>query len=1010
MTSHAPGAPDSAPRSAALPAWGSLWRVVEVQAQNAFSDKVAQFTLLALANVLAVYQYYPQIVTIILVLPQLFFAPLAGWLSDRFSKRSVIIACSLSQVLLLVCVAGAFRVQLFWTATVLFFFLAIQAALLFPAKSGICKELVGEKNLTKSSGWIQMTTMLAFALGQLIGGKGFQFFHDRVFTDVVGDPHLRAYKAAAAATLLLAGLALLPLVLAFQVKHTPAHSAERFQRGLLTQHFRDFTELFEEKRIRLTAFGVSFFWLVATMLMMVSIRLAEVIEPNRAAQAGLSAEFLCYIAGGVVVGSLITALISGERIELGLVPIGGVGMAVCSVLASGCDPYGMGFRVFVLGVGAFSAMFLIPTSAHLLNIVEPHRRGRILSASGLMDSLGMISGVAIQFACMKLGTSVKGQLLTLGVLCLVAAVIVMRIIPQNFIRFTTLSLIRIVYRVRVVHGERIPETGGALLVCNHVSYIDALLLSAACERPVRFTAFDDFFKNPLLNVLLRLFGVVPISNKRAKDAIVALSEALKEGHLVCIFPEGQLTRTGMLNEIRKGFELIARKADRPVIPVFLDDLWGSIFSFERGRYFRKHPHHFPYHVSVLFGTPIPAGEATVAVVRDRLQELSADGLVRRGVVQRGFPQAVAGALSQEPWRLAVMEGDGSERHLRRAEFFGRAAQLAQRWKDLPTQAIGVVLPPGVNAALANAGLVLAGKTAVNLAPDAAAAVVRETMEREHIATIITSVTARQGAPHFPWPGHILDMVAEVTESDEFHILGDSALAALLPGFAMRLRVRAAGGGIAGLAADGGWFAMGGQEVLVQTEMMRATDLLHGGDRLLSTMPLSTVAGAIAGLWCPLLQGVSLMHGAVPSAPGALSRSALRKGVLSFEPTLVLGAPHAGIIGSEKPPRAWIYAAGRPSERLLQSLPGTVFCPCYAGEALIAISMPDPPLVTTTGEEQVGRRDHSAGRLLPGVVVRPAAEGGAPLMVQMPGGLHASLPPQTRVDAEGFIFPPPTCAT
>ncbi len=987
MNPEPPGPAASASSGAPeAPAWGSLWRVVEVQAHNALNDKVAQFVLLALGQVLLISDVFSQLVTGLLVLPQLFFAPLAGWLCDRFSKRLVIIACSISQVFLLLLVAAAFRMHWVWVATVIFFLLAIQAAVLFPAKSGICKELVGERNLTKTSGWTQMTTIMAFALGPLIGGKAFQYYHDHVFAG--SDEHTRGYQSAAVITLILAAFALIPLILSFQVKPTPSHSGERFRRGMLTQHFSDFAELFAVRNLRLTAFGVSFFWLVATMLMLVTIELAKAVEPNKAAQAGLSAELLCVIAGGVVLGSIITSLLSGDRIELGLVPIGGIGMATASIMGAIVDPAGLWFRFSLLGIGVFSAMFLIPTSAHLQNIVEPQSRGRMLSASGLMDSMGMLAGIFIQLALMKMGFGIHWQMLTLSLLCLTAAIIVVRIIPQNFLRFTILSLVRIIYRVRVFHCDRIPETGGALLVCNHVSYIDAFILSAACPRPVRFTAFDDFFKNPALNILLRLFGVVPISNRRAKNAIVALSDAIRAGDLVCIFPEGQITRTGMLNEIRKGFELIARRGGAPVIPVYLDDLWGSIFSFERGRFFRKHPHHFPYHISVLFGEPIPFPAATTVAVRDGLQALSGEGIRRRGEVASGLPQALAQACSREPWRIAVMDSDGTGRYLRRAEFFGRAMQLARRWRAFPAQNIGIVLPAGLPSVLAQAALVLAGKTAWQLSPGIT---LPSLLQSEGITTVITSLKMRQETPGFPWPDHLLDITTEMQEIDEFYVIADSALACLAPAFLMSLRVRVTGGGLAGGGEAGRTFRMSGGEVLIQTEMLRGTDLFHDRDRLLCTAPLYEVEGTVAGVWTPLLHGASIM-------PAERHARDLRRSAGEFSPNIALGGEGTDSLLSE-PVRAFLCI---PPPRGTDLPPDTY--PCMSREAMLTISMPHPPAVTSTSEPQAGSAYGSVGRLLPGI---RHDSGNSPdsLTLTLPDTRSITLSGAWRVDEQGFLFPP-----
>lgn len=996
-----------------IPAWGSLWRVVENQAHNALNDKVAQFILLAVSQVIAVSQYYPQIISALLVLPQLFFAPVAGWMADRYSKRRIIIWCSMAQVVCLLLIATTFYMQMFWVATILFFGLAFQAAIFGPAKAGIVKELVGDRHLTMAAGWMQMTMIVAFAGGQLLGGKTFEYFHDHVFNGAVRKDSA-PWEAAAVPMFILAAFSLLPLMFAFQLKRTASHMEEKFSRKLFTEHFTHLGELFRTRRLWLTALGVSFFWLVATMLSLMLIQMAATIETNRAAQAGLSSEFLGFVALGVVIGSFLTGWLSANHIELGLVPLGGVGMAACSVLVFFVQPGGVLFCLFVVGIGACSALFMVPLNAYLQDQVEPQVRGRMLAAAGLLDSLGMAVGILLQLFLMKLGVGIHGQFVVLGVLCLATSAYVLRIIPQNFIRFCVLSFAKIVYRIRVVHSDRIPERGGVLLICNHVSYIDALILSAACERTVRFTAFDEFFRNPVLSGILRMFGVVPISTRRAKDAIVAMADTLKGGDVVCIFPEGQLTRTGMMNEIRKGFELIARRAGTPVIPVYMDDLWGSVFSFERGRFFRKHPHHFPYHVSVLFGEPVPAAEATVERCRGVYQELAAEGISQRGEVRRGLALSVAHALCRHPWRPAVAEGDAAQHSLRRGELFGRALQLARRWRKVPGARIGVLLPEGVQAVTASVALVFAGKTAVNIAPEAGnnPEALRTLMSEQGIASIVTTASMRSQWPGFPWPDHVLDIESEFEEVDELYLLVDTAMAWLLPRFTLRWSMPRSGGyGGAGFIFAGPHgpqlSVMTGAELLAQTEMLRGTDLMRQGDRLLCSAPLASAAGTIIGLWATLLRGM-------PWLPVArnLTDSQLLAWLSRQEGTCAIGdAAFAAKL------RRVLRETGESLRSFIQygscvappETGGLQVFPCLtddAGAAILAVSMPDPPLLTPTAEPQAGSRAGSCGRLLPGVRVHTEPEGF--VICVLPFGRKVVLPQGTRVDDEGFVYLPETC--
>jgi acyl-[acyl-carrier-protein]-phospholipid O-acyltransferase / long-chain-fatty-acid--[acyl-carrier-protein] ligase len=970
----------------AAPAWGSLGRVVEVQAHNALNDKVAQFILLALAEVLAISQYYPQTISILLVLPQLFFAPLAGWISDRFSKRRILIWCSLSQVFLLLAIGGAFLAHEFWIGTALFFGLAFQASVFAPAKAGILKELVGEKHLTTASGWIQMTTMVAFAVGQLIGGKSFEHYHD-------------PWRAAAVPILVLAAFSIVPLLLSLQVKRTPTHSDEPFHRGLFTDHFLHLGELFRVRNIRLSALGVSFFWLAALMLTLILIELAAEIEPNKAARVALSSEMLGFVAGGVALGSFLTSWISAQRIELGLVPLGGVTMALASLAGFFVEPGGGWFCLCVLGIGLGSALFLIPLNAFLMDQVEPSTRGRMLSAAGLLDSLGMMAGVGLQLLLMKLGVGIQWQLMVLGVLSLAASVIVLRIIPQNFLRFLTLSLIRFVYRVRILNPERVPTTGPALIVSNHVTYLDAFMVSSATTRDVRFTAYEAFFKGPILGQLLRLFGVIPISNRRAKDAIVTMSDTLKGGDLVGIFPEGQLTRSGLMNEIRKGFELIARRSGAPVIPVYLDDLWGSVFSFERGRFFRKHPHHFPYHASVLWGQPIPAESATVETCTAAFRSLASEALRQRGEVRRGLREAVASALARAPWKIAVMAGDGSERTLRRGELLGRALQLARRWQRLPSPHLGLLLADGIDRTLASVAVVMAGKVAVIVDP----AVPHLPAD---LHTVITSVADRERSPAFPWSDHVLDLQTELEEIDELHLMADIALVWAMPALGMKLRLRLAhlghehdecGAGY--VTRDGHRVDLTGHDLLLQSEMIRGTDLLRGTDTLLIAQNPASSAGLILGLWTGLLRGLTF----ITTAP-SLTTAKLARLSSQIEPTVAIGsADFATTFQTIQSPRTRLIIAtdGPPYSATEPSAPYPLVADDLSG-GIYAISLVNPPLATSTAEPQFGRKENGYGKLLPGVEVLSQPHP-APPILRHPNGRTHTLPEGLWIDPDGFIL-------
>ncbi|MBE7496645.1 MAG: 1-acyl-sn-glycerol-3-phosphate acyltransferase [Verrucomicrobiaceae bacterium] len=229
---------------------------------------------------------------------------------------------------------------------------------------------------------------------------------------------------------------------------------------------------------------------------------------------------------------------------------------------------------------------------------------------------------------------------------------------QRLVVWLSLALVRSFYKVRAVHAERVPRTGGVLLLPNHVSYVDALIVAAACPRHVRFVMWDVLYRVWWMNGFLRLVGTVPISATRAKDAVRNVAGALKEGGVVCLFPEGQITRLGTVNELKKGFELMARQGGAQVVPVYLDGLWGSIFSYQGGGFFKKRPKHLRYPVDVYFGAPMEAKAATAMAVREAIVALSAEALPARAAWRHAGEDEAAFAnalrLSELEWRR---EGD-----------------------------------------------------------------------------------------------------------------------------------------------------------------------------------------------------------------------------------------------------------------------------------------------------------------------------------------------------------------
>jgi len=601
---------------------------------------------------------------------------------------------------------------------------------------------------------------------------------------------------------------------------------------------------------------------------------------------------------------------------------------------------------------------------------------------------------------------------------------------RRFLRFFVTSVVRLIYRIRPLEPENVPKEGGVLLVSNHVTYVDAFMISIACPRPVRFVIVDHFLKVKFFAWFLRLYDSVPISPTRAKEAIRTAADAVREGSVVCIFPEGQLTRTGMLTELKKGFELIARHAECPVLPVYMDALWGSIFSFERFRYFRKKPKRFPYPVAVHFGPVIPTAQVTGETVRSAILGLSVDAFASRDELRLSLGQALLRSLRKNrPAELLVDLGN-QRRAFSPRQVAASAFALAQAWNrewspDEPKR-IGVLLPPGSMSVLVHAALVLAGRVPVTLPlrllalPEPER---RALLDRHGIGRIVSS---RVLFTETPFPDQATDFRETVSAIGG----GTQALArctvAALPAFGLDGLL-----GLSGTAPDDpavGYLTESLQlvlrthrQVIAEVEQIDSSLIVLPDDRVLLQSNFTSPAAQVFGLWHPLLKRATVLYRTLAA------RSADLAAILADqEPRLVLvdAEMHPELArlsdgcGSH-PVRVWLDFGPEPvAKEVATRLDGENcdYCIGHAPEHLgtiLTMNTSDPNSMIPEHLPQIGNRSGTLGRLLPGFAARMVRDGREVSLFET-GELHVSgvsLPPGWHAsgisgtfDREGFFTP------
>ena len=448
------------------------------------------------------------------------------------------------------------------------------------------------------------------------------------------------------------------------------------------------------------------------------------------------------LALGIGIGSVAAGYLSGGKIEYGLVPLGALGLSIFSAVLA-LPGLSVAKAVTLLALLGFSGgFFIVPIAALLQHKPSRETKGEVQATANLLSFVGVfIASGAHWLLAQQLQLSPRTIFLVGGVMTLAGAIYVLWLLPDAVLRFVLWFLTRTIYRIRVVGRDNIPTKGGALFVCNHLSLADGMLLLASTDRNVRFMLLKSHYDLPWIKPFARMLGVIPISSEqRPRDMLKSLqaaSEAIKNGDVVCIFAEGQITRIGQMMPFRRGFERIMKDVEAPIIPVALDRVWGSIFSFERGRFIWKWPRHFPHPITVNYGKPMPH-TATPFEVRQSVQELLAEAWTYRKTQMKTLHRAFVQTARTRPLRFAMADAQNPKVRfgsvLMRTVFLGRRAKKVWQGQKM----VGLLLPPSVPGASVNFAAMLAGKVPVNLNYTVSEETLASCIRQCDIKTVITS--------------------------------------------------------------------------------------------------------------------------------------------------------------------------------------------------------------------------------------------------------------------------------
>jgi acyl-[acyl-carrier-protein]-phospholipid O-acyltransferase/long-chain-fatty-acid--[acyl-carrier-protein] ligase len=702
---------------------GFLW----TQFLGAFNDNVYKMIVSVGAVELAANQVlgarYLALAGAVFVVPFLLFAGYAGQIADRFSKTRVLQATKALEIGIMLAGMAALHARSVNLLLGVLFLLAVQANMFSPAKYGILPELLSEAQISRGNGLLEFSTFAAIILGTSGGTFLFARWKD--------EPLLMGA--------MLLGVALVGSAASIFITSVPAaNTSARFRWNPFHEVWLGMKRMAAHRPLWLTVAGISYFWFIGALFQLTVILLGKETLHLPEMQTGL---LITTLAVGIGVGSLAAGWLSGNHIEVGLVPCGAVALGASALLLAGAHSFGAA-ALWLAAAGFAGGLYIVPLNAFLQENAAPGEKGRLQAANSFSNAIGIVLAAGLLYLLHDIFHKSPSWIVgAVGLMSLATTAFIAWTVPAPAMRFLIWAASRVLFRVRIVGAENIPNNGSALIVSNHVSYADAVLIGSITPRLIRFLMWEPIYQNRWVNPICRLFQAIPLPKHSPKESLRALCTAqaeLEAGQLVCIFPEGELAGTPYVQTFQRGVELIARGlADVPLIPVYLDGLWGHPLSRASDSAIGGLRRWFRHDVTVCIGEPI-TGSVRAEDLQQRVIELGSQAAeYRKGRKSTLRYHIIRSA--RKHWSAAAM-ADSSGRRLTFGQTF-TGALLLGRWIARncgDSRCVGILLPASVGGAIANLGVTLAGKAAVNLNFTAGPESMQHAITQCEIETVISS--------------------------------------------------------------------------------------------------------------------------------------------------------------------------------------------------------------------------------------------------------------------------------
>lgn len=660
------------------------------------------------------------------------FSP-SGFINDKYSKTKVIQISSLVAVAICLLILLSYLLGLFELAFFLTLILAVQSAIYSPAKYGIIKSIVGTELLGMANGVIQALTIVAILFSSFAFSYMFEIFY------VASSSPNEILSSIYVIGFFLVALSALEAIFAFRLPYFEAKNKDgkfNAKRYFKLNYLKENIKILrKDKNIWLSIIGLSIFWGVSQVILAAFPAHYKILfnDDNAIIIQGI----LAVSAVGLIIGSYIAGAMSKFHIELGIVPIGAFGIFVSMfVFGSANSAFVIALCSFLFGV--FGGLFIVPLNATIQFFAPEKDMGKIMAGNNFLQNIAMVAFLCLSIAFVYTGISTKGLFIFASAVCLLGSFYAIFQLPHLFTRLLLLPLLKSNYKFNVEGLKNLPQSGGVLMLGNHISWIDWLVLQVASPRGIKFVMYRGIYNKWYLNWILKFFKVIPIGAGASKESIELIRKHLKNGEVVALFPEGHISYNGQINEFQKGFELIIKDLDEIcIVPFYLRGLWGSSFSRADKFYKELTAKKGKREIIVAFGKPIYEFIDSAAM-KQKVVELSFSSwenfLSRQKPLTHHWLDTAKSNLLKE---CAV---DSMGTSLSNAKFITAVLVFAKILKsELKNEKhVGVLLPSSAIGAIINMTLLVMGKIPVNLNYTLSEQAMNAALRKADIKQVITS--------------------------------------------------------------------------------------------------------------------------------------------------------------------------------------------------------------------------------------------------------------------------------